>query len=74
MRQDFSTQETMEKLREAYLFFRRTEHCIQINHQLQTHELPRTVQDQEELARRMGYRKDALKTFLSDLERKRPCG
>lgn len=62
---------TMEELRDAYLFFRRTEHRIQIDHQLQTHELPRTVQDQEELARRMGYRKDALKAFLSDLEGKR---
>ena len=62
---------TMEDLRDAYLFFRRTEHRIQIDHQLQTHELPRTVQDQEELARRMGYRKDALKSFLSDLEGKR---
>ncbi|MGO9570910.1 MAG: bifunctional [glutamate--ammonia ligase]-adenylyl-L-tyrosine phosphorylase/[glutamate--ammonia-ligase] adenylyltransferase [Desulfomonilaceae bacterium] len=62
---------TMEKLREAYLFFRRIEHCIQINHQLQTHELPRTVDEQEELARRLGYRKDALKTFLLDLERGR---
>ena len=63
--------ETMDKLREAYLFFRRTEHCIQINHQLQTHELPRTVEEQEELARRMGYREDALQTFLLDLERRR---
>ncbi len=64
-------EETTEKLREAYLFFRRTEHCIQINHQVQTHELPRTAEEQEELARRMGYRKDALRAFLSDLERMR---
>jgi [glutamine synthetase] adenylyltransferase / [glutamine synthetase]-adenylyl-L-tyrosine phosphorylase len=62
---------TMETLREAYLFFRRTEHCIQINHQLQTHELPRTVDEQEELARRLGYRIDALQAFLSELERRR---
>jgi glutamate-ammonia-ligase adenylyltransferase len=62
---------TMDTLREAYLFFRRTEHCIQINHQLQTHELPRTVDEQEELARRMGYGKGALQTFLSELDRNR---
>jgi len=58
-----------ENLRKAYVFFRKTEHCIQINHQLQTHELPRTPEDQEELARRMGYRERALEQFLSDLEK-----
>lgn len=59
---------TTENLRSAYLFFRKTEHRIQINHQLQTHELPRTAEEQEELARRLGYRDDALKNFLADLE------
>lgn len=59
------------RLSDAYLFFRRTEHCIQINHQLQTHELPRSRDDQEELARRMGYREDALKAFLNDLDTRR---
>jgi len=62
---------TSDELTEAYLFFRKTEHRIQINYQLQTHELPRTVDDQEELARRMGYRNDALASFLSDLDRHR---
>ena len=62
---------TAESLRDAYLFFRLTEHRIQINHQLQTHELPRTPEDQEELARRMGYQRRAATTFLSDLERHR---
>ncbi|MBI5250492.1 MAG: bifunctional [glutamate--ammonia ligase]-adenylyl-L-tyrosine phosphorylase/[glutamate--ammonia-ligase] adenylyltransferase [Desulfomonile tiedjei] len=62
---------TTDDLRNAYLFFRKTEHRIQINHQLQTHELPRTAEDQEELARRMGYRVDALKSFMADLERHR---
>jgi glutamate-ammonia-ligase adenylyltransferase len=61
-------EEDCEKLRAAYLFFRRTEHCIQINHQLQTHELPRSRDDQEELARRMGYRRDALDQFLGCLK------
>jgi [glutamine synthetase] adenylyltransferase / [glutamine synthetase]-adenylyl-L-tyrosine phosphorylase len=60
-----------DDLRRAYLFFRRTEHYIQINHQLQTHDLPRTPEDQEELAKRMGYREQALESFLSDLERHR---
>ncbi len=62
---------TAESLRDAYLFFRLTEHRIQINHQLQTHELPRTLEDQEELARRMGYRHEPLKTFLNDLGKHR---
>ena len=60
---------TAGALRRAYRFFRLTEHRIQINHQLQTHELPRTPKDQEELARRMGYKGvDALPAFLADLE------
>jgi [glutamine synthetase] adenylyltransferase / [glutamine synthetase]-adenylyl-L-tyrosine phosphorylase len=63
--------ETGRSLEEAYRFFRKTEHRIQINHQLQTHELPRTAEDQEELARRMGYREDSLKLFLADLDRRR---
>ena len=62
---------TMVDLREAYRFFRKTEHRIQINHQVRTHELPRTPEEQEELARKMGYREDALKSFLSDLEKRR---
>jgi [glutamine synthetase] adenylyltransferase / [glutamine synthetase]-adenylyl-L-tyrosine phosphorylase len=62
---------TATELREAYLFFRKTEHRIQINHQVQTHELPRTIEDQEELARRMGYGEDALNRFLSDLGARR---
>jgi glutamate-ammonia-ligase adenylyltransferase len=62
---------TMIDLRDAYLFFRKTEHRIQINHQVRTHELPRTPEEQEELARNMGYREDGLKSFLSDLEKHR---
>jgi [glutamine synthetase] adenylyltransferase / [glutamine synthetase]-adenylyl-L-tyrosine phosphorylase len=62
---------TVVDLREAYLFFRKTEHRIQINHQLQTHELPRTRDEQEELARRMGYKENALESFLGDLDRHR---
>ncbi|MGB9615747.1 MAG: bifunctional [glutamate--ammonia ligase]-adenylyl-L-tyrosine phosphorylase/[glutamate--ammonia-ligase] adenylyltransferase [Desulfomonilaceae bacterium] len=62
---------TAELLADAYLFFRKTEHRIQIDHQLQTHELPRTPGQQTELARRMGYKENALEQFLSDLESKR---
>jgi len=65
---DLLDKKTMMDLREAYLFFRRLEHRIQINHQVQTHELPRTPEEQEDLARKMGYGQDALKSFLSDLE------
>ena len=63
--------ETAEVLRDAYFFFRKTEHRIQINHQRQTHVLPKTPEEQEELARRMGYREDALKSFLTSLETRR---
>jgi glutamate-ammonia-ligase adenylyltransferase len=62
---------TAADLRDAYLFFRKTEHRIQIDYQVQTHELPRSVEEQEELARRMGYREDALPRFLDDLEKRR---
>ncbi len=62
---------TMVDLREAYRFFRKTEHRIQITHQVRTHELPRTPEEQEELARKMGYGEEALKSFLSDLEKHR---
>ncbi len=62
---------TTDRLRDSYLFFRKTEHRIQINHQLQTHQLPRTREEQQELARRMGYRENALEAFLSDLDHRR---
>jgi len=62
---------TANGLAEAYLFFRKTEHRIQINHQLQTHELPKSSEEQDELARRMGYRDGALNAFLRDLDARR---
>ncbi|MDQ7781245.1 MAG: bifunctional [glutamate--ammonia ligase]-adenylyl-L-tyrosine phosphorylase/[glutamate--ammonia-ligase] adenylyltransferase [Desulfomonilaceae bacterium] len=62
---------TSEGLAEAYLFFRKIEHRIQINHQLQTHDLPKSREEQEELARRLGYRDDALPAFLRDLDERR---
>ena len=63
--------ETADVLRDAYLFFRKTEHRIQINHQRQTHVLPKTEEEQAELARRMGYRDNALRVFLTSLEARR---
>ncbi|MGO8821308.1 MAG: bifunctional [glutamate--ammonia ligase]-adenylyl-L-tyrosine phosphorylase/[glutamate--ammonia-ligase] adenylyltransferase [Desulfomonilaceae bacterium] len=64
--------DTARDLRDAYLFFRKVEHRIQIDHQLQKHDLPRTPEEQEELARRMGYQDpEALDSFLEDLERHR---
>ncbi|MEW6347829.1 MAG: bifunctional [glutamate--ammonia ligase]-adenylyl-L-tyrosine phosphorylase/[glutamate--ammonia-ligase] adenylyltransferase [Thermodesulfobacteriota bacterium] len=63
--------DTCNTLREAYCFFRKTEHRIQINHQLQTHELPRTTEEQCELARRMGYRHEPLREMTAELERHR---
>ena len=58
-------------LREAYLFFRKTEHRIQIDKQRQTHELPKSPEDLEELAWRMGYRNRPLEKFMFDLENHR---
>lgn len=68
---DLLDAKTADFLAEAYLFFRKTEHRIQIDQQLQTHELPKTNAQQEELAKRMGYRNHALNSFLSDLDTRR---
>jgi glutamate-ammonia-ligase adenylyltransferase len=65
------SKEQADALMDAYLFFRKTEHRIQINHQVQTHELPRGESDQEDLARRMGYRDNPLQAFLNDLSARR---
>ncbi|MFA6223565.1 MAG: bifunctional [glutamate--ammonia ligase]-adenylyl-L-tyrosine phosphorylase/[glutamate--ammonia-ligase] adenylyltransferase [Desulfomonilaceae bacterium] len=63
---------TANDLRDAYLYFRRVEHRIQIDHQLQRHDIPNTHQEQKELACRMGYDgPEALDHFLDDLEKRR---
>jgi len=63
---------TAKGLRDAYLFFRNVEHRIQINHQLQTHDLPIRHEERYDLARRMGYLDaSALDQFLEDLDRRR---
>lgn len=59
---------TANALKEAYLYFRKTEHRIQINKQLQTHELPKSKEEMEDLAFRMGYRTRPLEEFMFDLE------
>jgi glutamate-ammonia-ligase adenylyltransferase len=65
------TEETAEALESAYLFFRKVEHRIQINHQVQTHELPTTPEDQHELALRMGYASTEAGRFYEELDRRR---
>ncbi len=62
---------TSDLLREAYLYFRKTEHRIQIDKQRQTHELPKCKEDLEELAFRMGYRTRPLEKFMFDLDNHR---
>ncbi|MFH0958907.1 MAG: bifunctional [glutamate--ammonia ligase]-adenylyl-L-tyrosine phosphorylase/[glutamate--ammonia-ligase] adenylyltransferase [Pseudomonadota bacterium] len=63
---------TARGLRDAYLFFRTVEHRIQINHQLQTHDLPISSEERNDLARRMGYLDaSALDQFLEDLDKRR---
>lgn len=63
--------QTAKDLLEAYLFFRNIEHKIQINYQLQTHEIPKDAEQQAELAERLGYGPNGLESFLDDLEAKR---
>ncbi len=46
----------VESLRDAYLWLRRAEHCLQLVEERQTHQLPREAASQLALARRMGYR------------------
>jgi glutamate-ammonia-ligase adenylyltransferase len=62
---------TAEDLKEAYLFFRDVEHKIQINYQLQTHEIPVAADQQAELAERMGYGPEGLERFMEELDSKR---
>ncbi len=47
---------TAESLREAYLWLRRAEHCVQMVEERQTHRFPRDDAARRALARRMGYR------------------
>jgi glutamate-ammonia-ligase adenylyltransferase len=59
-----------EALMQAYRFLRDVEHKIQIVHQRQTHTVPADERAQETLARRLGYRGDAVAAQLwADLDR-----
>lgn len=60
-----------EFLKEAYWFFRRVEHQIQMVDEKQTHELPDTDEEMQRLAVRLGFReRDSLMSVL-DSYRKR---
>ena len=57
------------ELQSAYLWLRRAEHCAQLIEERQTHQFPRKPEQQNALARRMGYadtRVDDARTRLLD--------
>lgn len=49
------------RLADAYAFFRRVEHRVQMEHDRQGHQLPKNPTDFENLARRMGVEPDSLR-------------
>jgi [glutamine synthetase] adenylyltransferase / [glutamine synthetase]-adenylyl-L-tyrosine phosphorylase len=51
---------TAEALTRGYLWLRRAEHAVQLDEERQTHAFPRDARAQGALARRMGYRDDAI--------------
>jgi [glutamine synthetase] adenylyltransferase / [glutamine synthetase]-adenylyl-L-tyrosine phosphorylase len=51
---------TAEALSRGYLWLRRAEHAVQLDEERQTHAFPREPRAQAALARRMGYRDDAI--------------
>ena len=57
----------VESLRDAYLWLRRAEHCVQLVEERQTHRLPRDTTSRLALARRMGYRDPDGATALNRL-------
>jgi [glutamine synthetase] adenylyltransferase / [glutamine synthetase]-adenylyl-L-tyrosine phosphorylase len=52
----FITQEERSELSDAYYFLRSLEHRLQMEHGLQTHTVPETVDGRQLLARRMGFK------------------
>ncbi|MBL8148698.1 MAG: bifunctional [glutamate--ammonia ligase]-adenylyl-L-tyrosine phosphorylase/[glutamate--ammonia-ligase] adenylyltransferase [Blastocatellia bacterium] len=56
-------------LSQAYLFFRTVEHRLQMEHGLQTHSLPQSVEKMALLAKRCGY--NDIKTFEHTLQHHR---
>ncbi len=66
------SQESLQ-LKDAYLFLRKVEHRLQLVHESQTHLIPPGKEEQQQLARRMGYfghdREESRERFLEDLSR-----
>ena len=61
--------EEKDRLRAAYTFLRKVEHRLQIFQERQTHTLPVDTNQLELLAKRVGYRDNALEMFLEDHRR-----
>ncbi len=65
-------QESLQ-LKDAYLFLRKVEHRLQLVHESQTHLIPPGKEEQQQLARRLGYfghdREESRERFLEDLSR-----
>ena len=59
-------------LKEAYLFLRRVEHHLQLRDEQQTHTLPSSIEQQQTLARSLGYKnldaEKARQQFMSELK------
>ena len=62
---EFITQQERSELSDAYRFLRTLEHCLQMEHGLQTHTVPESESANTLIARRMGYAD--LPGFLSEL-------
>ncbi len=62
------TDREQRSLADAYQFFRRVEHRIQLEHGSQTHALPDEAAGVERLARRLGY--DGAEPFLIELQKR----
>ncbi|MBE9504699.1 MAG: bifunctional [glutamate--ammonia ligase]-adenylyl-L-tyrosine phosphorylase/[glutamate--ammonia-ligase] adenylyltransferase, partial [Proteobacteria bacterium] len=63
------TKEEEDNLTGAYTFLRKVEHRLQIFQERQTHTLPADKNQLELLAKRVGYRDNALEMFLEDHRR-----
>ncbi|MBI5166770.1 MAG: glutamate-ammonia-ligase adenylyltransferase [candidate division NC10 bacterium] len=68
--QKYLSYEDYSALFQAYVFLRRVEHRLQLEHQIQTHVLPEDVRELARLAKRLGYRSpDPASEFLDDYRR-----
>ena len=55
--------EAISQLREAYLFFRRLEHRLQMREEAQTHEIPKDSMLRQQISRSLGF--ETIETFDS---------